>query len=259
MTDNKIIIEGVEYTPEELDEIYKELLTPTPATPSQPRFSLGNGLQFIFDEKLYQEIVKYMDKTFPAHKENLSGKLSFDGVMKGSSPYIATAVDMFLKSANSQYRIATQRDLETNLQMFKDYYEDTGLALRSVGNPNKDRAKHLYEQIKKANPSIKFPIFLDLRGLELDANLNFNLTSESKYKTAECLNWKSGTKFSKTDEFGLPKEKDENSSRQIWTLKDGLVRLYLYSNLVLNSNSEYLAYSYDFGRVALVSAGGGAS
>ncbi|HLD54667.1 MAG TPA: hypothetical protein VJB35_00240, partial [Candidatus Nanoarchaeia archaeon] len=179
--------------------------------------------------------------------------LSFDGVMKGSNPYIATAVDMFLQSINDTHRIATQKDLETNLEMFKGFYEDTGLVLRRLNNPNKDKAKYLYEQIRKANFTL--PIFFDLRGLKLDANLNFNLTEESRYKTANCLNWERGTKYSKIDEFGLPKEKDKNSSRQIYTFKDGLVRLYLDRFLDLNSYNENLEYSYSGGRVVVSTRG----
>jgi len=210
----------------------------------------SKDLNFITDENLYKEIVCYMDKTFPAHTTTLSGKLSFNEVMKGSNPYIATAVDMFLQSINDTHRIATQKDLETNLEMFKGFYEDTGLVLRSLKDPNKDKAKYLSKQIGKANSTL--PLFCDLRGLKLDANLNFNLTEESRYETANCLNWESGTKYSKIDEFGLPKEKDKNSSRQIWTRKDGLVRLYLDRGLDLNSYDEILESSNDNGRVVLV-------
>jgi len=134
--------------------------------------------------------------------------------------------------------------------MFRGFYEDTGLVLRSLNNPNNYKAKYLYEQLGKANSTL--PIFFDLRGLKLDANLNFNLTEESRYKTANCLNWKIGTKYSKIDEFGLPKEEDKNSSRQIWTLKDGLVRLYLNGLLDLVSYNEDLEDSLDNGRVVVV-------
>ena len=217
----------------------------------RPKINIPSGdLNFITDENLYKEIVCYIDKTFPAHTKILSGKLSFDGVMKGSNPYIATAVDMFFKSINDTHRIATQKDLETNLEMFRGFYEDTGLVLRSLKDPNKDKANYLSKQIGKANSTL--PLFLDLRGLKLDANLNFNLTEESRYKTANCLNWESGAKYSEIDEFGLPKEKDENSSRQIWTLKDGLVRLYLLRDLDLVSDYEGLEDSNDVGRVVLV-------
>jgi len=220
----------------------------------KPKISLpSKDLAFITDENFYKEIICYIHKTFPYNTTTLSGKLSFDGVMKGSNPYIATAVDMFLQSINDTHRIATQKDLETNLEMFKGFYEDTGLVLRRLNNPNKDKAKYLYEQIRKANFTL--PIFFDLRGLKLDANLNFNLTEESRYKTANCLNWERGTKYSKIDEFGLPKEKDKNSSRQIYTFKDGLVRLYLDRFLDLNSYNENLEYSYSGGRVVVSTRG----
>lgn len=255
---NKIIIDGVIYSPEELRKLYAELSKPIPAAPHEPRVSIGKGLQFITDQNLYKEIVDYMDKTFPAHKETLSGKLSFDGVMKGSSPYLAVAVDMFLRSQKSKHKIATQRDLETNLQMFKGCYEDTGLALRSVADPNKSQAKHLYKQIKQANPSIEFPIFIELRNLDLDASLNFKLTPQSQYKKADCLNWESGTHYSQADDYGLPKSEDKSSGRQIWTMKDGLVRACLYRSLCFGAGNGVLPNSYDDGRVVLVSAEGSA-
>src|SRR3989339_875894 len=223
----------------------------TEETEEKPKINTPSGdLNFITDENLYKEIVNYMDKTFPAYTSTLSGKLSFDGVMKGSNPYIATAVDMFFKSINDTHRIATQKDLETNLEMFRGFYEDTGLVLRSLNNPNNYKAKYLYEQIAKANSTL--PIFFNLRGLKLDANLNFNLTEESRYKTANCLNWESVARYSKIDEFGLPTEKDINSLREIWTLKDGFVRLSLNKHLDLNSYNGGLEDSNDNGRVVLV-------
>ncbi len=257
---NKIILKGVEYTQAEADEIYNELLNPVQnAPPNKPNFSVGKNPQFITDQNLYNEIIKYLDKTFSNHKSNLSGKLNFtDGVMKGSNPYIAVAVDMFLKKQNIKHRIATQRDLETKIQMFKDCYEDTGLALRSTKNPNKSSAEHLYNQIKKSNPKLKFPIFIELRDLELDSNLNFNLTSQSKYKTADCLNWEDGTHYSQIDDYGLPKVEDASSPRQIWTRKDGLAGVYLDGGLDFDPSSGNVFDSDGNGRVVLVPAEGGA-
>src|SRR3989344_2194923 len=85
------------------------------------------NLSFITDKNLYKEIRKYLDATFSAHKSTLSKNLRFeDSVMKGSNSYIAVGVDMFLKKQNSKYRIATQRELETNLEMFKGCYKETG-------------------------------------------------------------------------------------------------------------------------------------
>ena len=211
----------------------------------------GN-LSFIKSKYLYEEIIKYLDKTFPTNKSILSEKLRFrNGVMRGSNPYIAVCVDMFLKERHYPHRIATQRDLETNLQMFKGCYKDTGLALKNIAEPNKSQAENLYTQIKKVSPNIEFPIFVDLRGLVLDSNLNFNLTDESKYKTAECLNWKDEKRYSKIDDFGLPKEIDKNSKRQIGTKSSGLLSSYLNGALYFNANGEDLSNSNSSGRVVL--------
>ena len=208
---------------------------PTPIT--TPITLPAGDLSFITDENLYKEIIKYLDKTFPNNKSDLSAKLEFkDNVMKGSNTYIAAAVDMYFKSINSKYRIARQKDLETNLEFTKDTYNDSGLALRNLTDKtNKEKAIYLFIQLSSRGIKEKdFPIWLDMRGLTLDDNLNFNLTPESFYKTAECLNWDNETKFSKINEFGLPKEKDENSNRKIWTSGYSLSRGYLNvsSNLV---------------------------
>ncbi len=214
--------------------------------------STKKDLQFITDKNLYKKIIKYLDKTFPNKKSDLSAKLKFeDNVMKGSNPYIATAVDMYLKSINSKFRIARQLDLETNLQMFKDFYVDSGLALRNLENSNKIQAEYLFAQLKKRNPNIQFPIWINLKGLNLDINLNFNLTDESQYKTAECLNWENGEKYSKIDELGLPKEKDDSSNRQIWTSDNALSRCYLDRDSDLCSNGSVLSDSDGDGRVVL--------
>ena len=261
--DEKIIIEGMEYTQKELDEIYAELMNPTSTPADSPKVNipLGKGLQFITDQNLYKEIIKYFTKTFPSHGDVLNKKFEWNdskSVATGSNPYIAVAVDMFLKNQKSKHCIAAQRDLETDIEKFKGFYEDTGLALRSIENPNKDSAEFFYNQIKKTNSQVKFPIFADLRDLELDANLNFKLTPQSRYKTADCLNWKSGTKYSQFDDYGLPKVEDTNSKRQIWTTKDGLVRAYLNWILYFNADNDNLPNSSDDGRVVLVSAEGGA-
>ena len=222
----------------------------------QPIVQPTGELSFVTDENLYKEIIKYLNNTFSTQKSNLSEKLKFeDKIMKGSNPYIAVGVDMFLKTQNLEYRIATQRDLETNLQMFKGFYKDSGLALRSLEEPNSSQAEHLYKQLKLKDPNIKFPIFIELKNLELDSNLNFNLTNNSSYKTADCLNWKSGTNYSQVDDYGLPITKDKNSKRQIWTVNSGLSGACLdgYSNL--DSDNSNLAYSDDYGRVVVARTG----
>ncbi len=236
---------------EEYERVMRGEEKPKEQTPIvNPIILPDKELSFITDENLYKEIIKYLNKTFPTQKSNLSAKLSFkDNIMKGSNTYIAAAVDMYLKKEMPKYRLARQLDLETNLKMFEGCYEDTGLALRNLENSNKIQAEYLFAQLKKRNPNIQFPIWINLRGLNLDSNLNFNLINESQYKTAECLNWKNGEKYSKIDEIGLPKEIDENSSRQIYTRNSGLSRAFLNRFSYLDSGNSDLADSSDNGRV----------
>ena len=224
------------------------------AKTSQKQIILPNeDLQFITDKSLYDEIKTYFAKTFP-DKQEMFNELEWNSqnsVATGSNSYISTGVDMFFKKNMPKYRIARQIDLETDLKKFKGFYIDSGLALRSLENPNQEKAKHIQKQLKQRGLN-KFPVWMDLRGLELDSNLNFNLTDESRYKQADCLNWKNETKYSQIDDFGLPKSKDKNSSRKIWTNKQGLSRCFLYWGSDLGSRYEGLAVSDGVGRVALV-------
>ena len=218
-----------------------------------PIISFSGDLSFVTNETFYKEIINYLDKTFPAHQNVLSSNLKFeDNVMKGSNTYIATAVDMYLKSINSNYRLATQLDLEQNLKFTADIYNDSGLALRNLGKANKDQAIYLFNQLRKKGLTEKdFPLWFNLRGLNLDNNLNFNLTDESFYEKEKCLNWKNGTSFSKIDAFGLPKEEDKTSSRQIWTSDNALSGCYLGRDSDLGSGSSSLSSSGVNGRVVL--------
>ena len=215
----------------------------------------NSDLQFVKDENLYKEIIKYLNKTFSNHKDKFSSKLSFDkkdNVMKGSNTYIATAVDMFLNKEMPDYRIARQIDLEQNLPMFKDKYVDTGLALKNLSNnTNKSQAEYLFNQLKQRGLSESdFPVWFNLRDLDLDNNLNFNLTDESLYKPkAECLNWVSGTHYSIIDNFGLPEKEYKSSNRQIWTNDNALSRCCLLRYSDLGSSSSDFSGSGDIGRV----------
>ena len=211
--------------------------------------SLTGNLSFITDKNLYKEIRNYIKTEHP----NLENKFIFEeNVMKQSSTYLAVAVDMFFKKYHPEYRLATQLDLEQNLDFTKDTYNDSGLALRNLKNTNKEQAIYLFNQLKQKNISEKdFPIWINLRGLELTQDLNFNLTEESFYKTAECLNWKSGTNFSKINKFGLPQEENKNFSRQIWTSDNALSSCYLYRDSNLYSDYSDFAYSNGDGRVVL--------
>ena len=248
----KIIYKGTDGR-EELKRFLSQVhnKNPKPESPpiQNPIIPITEDLSFVTDENLYKEISQYITKK---HSQ-IENKLIFaDNVMKHSNPFFAVAVDMFCKKHYPEYRIARQVDLETNLSMFEGFYIDSGLALRNLTNQsNLEKAKYLFEQLKqKGIKESNFPIWSDLRGLELNGK-NFKLTDESIYSTQECLNWESKTKYSKTNNLGLPKEKDENSLRQIWTSNNALSRCFL--NWDSDLNSLYLGFfdSNGNGRVVL--------
>ena len=216
------------------------------------QLTLSKDLEFITDENLYKEISKYLKTEF----SNLDNKLEFKGkIMKQSNSYLTVAIDMYLKKNIPDYRLAIQADLETDLSKFKNFYVDSGLALRNLTGANKEKAEHIFKQLKQRGIKVEeFPIWLNLRGLELDKNLNFNLTDESVYSPQSSLNWKSGTKYSKINELGLPKEVDENSNRQIWTNNYALSRCYLGRSSDLFANSSNFSNSNDNGRMTYLLA-----
>ncbi len=238
---------------EEYERIINEVPTkPTLETKIQTSQTpiIRGELSFITDQNLFKEINKYIKSNHP----NLNNPLEFNNnVMKQSNPFLAVAIDMYLKQINSEYRIATQIDLEKDLEFTKGTYNDSGLALRNLTGDNKGEANYIFNQLEKRGlTENNFPIWLNLRGLELTKDLNFNLTDESFYKTAEALSWASGTNFSKINDFGLPKERDNSATRQIWTNQNyALSRCYLYYDSNLSSSSSELANSGDDGRVML--------
>ncbi len=206
-------------------------------------------LSFIENKDLYKEIRNYIKNDHP----NLENKLIFqNGVMKHSNPRLAVAVDMYLKDHSPEYRLATQVDLEKDLSKFRNFYVDSGLALRNVTEANSEQAEHIFNQLKQRGVSVKdFPIWLNLRGLELDRELNFNLTDESEYSTENSLNWENGTNYSKVNKTGLPREVDRKSNRQIWTANHALSRGCLGGDSDLYSGYSDLSYFGDDGRVVV--------
>lgn len=206
-------------------------------------------LAFIENKDLYKEVRNYIKNDHP----NLENKLGFqEGVMKGSNPRLAVAVDMYFKKHNPEYRLATQVDLEKDLSKFKGFYVDSGLALRNLTQANSEQAEYIFNQLQQRGVTLEnLPIWLNLRGLELDKNLNFNLTDESIYSTQDSLNWENGTRYSKVNDLALPREVDRKSSRQILTANHALSRGCLYGDSYLDSGNLDLSDSDVKGRVVL--------
>ncbi|MCX6749377.1 MAG: hypothetical protein NTW17_01365 [Candidatus Pacearchaeota archaeon] len=105
-------------------------------------------------------------KDFPVMRVgNYSG-----GVVKGSNPFYVVGVQSKLSSG---IRVSTQGDLETAIRIansleLRGTYEDTGLVLRTEGNPNAYLAQKLMKQVKdRTGERTRMPVMIPLCGIEL--------------------------------------------------------------------------------------------
>ena len=182
-----------------------------------------------------------------------------DNLVEGSNPSAAVLVNQIVQP---KLYVATQADLERILKSvslaLQGTYEDSGLVLRSEGEPNSYLARNLYTQIKERNPKQELPVIIPLAGLELseDKNsnygLSFTLKEDAEIIYAPILN-KPGD-FSNEDineKTGLP-ERTGNGNRTLYTRDSGLSRLCLSRYLGLYSRDDGLADSNVNGRVVVV-------
>jgi len=197
--------------------------------------------------------------------------LKYDnGVIKGSNPFAVVLANQILRQEG--LRTATPVDLEKILRInaldLCDFYEDTGLVLRSEEDEyskNTPLAKDLAKQLKirfifiKRIEDYKNPIMIPLIGLELekadnDYGLTFKLKEDAEVYEAPIL--ANSGQFSSKDideEIGLPKKLFGSEDRTLYTRDSGLSRLGLYGGLNLLSDGWDLDDSDGNGRVVAVS------
>ncbi len=182
----------------------------------------------------------------------------------GSNPLAVVCLnDRVLRPAG--LRTATQADLELILKhrpdlQLRGVYEDTGLVLRSEGNPNSYLAKDLARQLKERDPHFGYPVLFYLSDLSLRVDqdsphaLAFTLKEGATPKYVSILNSPDGSRFNSSDidkVTGLPRDLDKQGNRKLRTITGGLSRLRLSSFLNLISNWNGLADSDGVGRVVV--------
>ena len=189
--------------------------------------------------------------------------LSFeDNVVKGSNPFAFVTLNKILKSHGKW--IARPKDLERALENdsinLKGTYGDSGLVLRSEGDPNEYLAKNLIEQIKERQ-TIEYPLMIPLAEINLvydsksPNNLSFKLTDSTELIYVHQFEHKNDhSKFDKADDKGLPIF-DTKGKRTLYTGEGGLRRLYRGRISNLDARNWYLAYSYFDGRVVVCAEG----
>ncbi len=230
--------------------------TPFPIGNVNYSFLEGNSGKQILEEDNQRVKADYKDSS--ALKV-----LSFsDDVVKGSNPFAFILLNKIL--TQQKIRIATSADLERALEKeainLKGTYGDSGLVLRSDGDPNGYLARDLINQVKQRG-SLQYPLMIPLAGLDLKYdsnsphNLSFQLTDFAELIYAFQLEHKNDhAKFNKADEKGFPIF-DQNGSRTLYTGEGGLRRLYRGRGRDLVARPRVLAYSLDSGRVIMCAEG----
>jgi len=109
-------------------------------------------------------VLEYVQTDGPTGISVVGGVRFEQGYVKGSNPFAVVLVNQIISSEG--LRTATQADLERVLKVnalpLRGQYEDTGLVLRTDGDPNEYLAKDLMAQIKARNPKAKMPAMVPL-------------------------------------------------------------------------------------------------
>ncbi len=196
--------------------------------------------------------------------------LRYNGnVVTGSNPFSVVLANQILRQEG--LRTASQADLETAMRIgamnFRGTYEDTALVLRTEDDKDYSRnthlAKDLGRQLKERGLKFgaKSPVVIPLTGLDLqraenEYGLTFKLREDAEFYEAPILTKEGNFNSEDIDErTGLPKQV-KGGNRTLYSRNSGLSGLFLYGGLDLYSYYGYLDFSFEYGRVVLVSAAG---
>jgi len=228
---------------------------------------LSNAGYSFLEGDFGRQILEEYTQLAQGEYQNVSAlqKLSFvDNVVKGSNSFAFVLLNKIL--TQKKMRIATPADLERCLRKnaldLNGTYGDSGLVLRSEGDPNEYLARHLASQVKEKGYNVGGDtIMIPLTGLELryDADspykLSFQLTDSSEVIYSPQLNQSNnGEKFNEGDSEGLPIFKSDGT-RTLYTENGGLRRLYRDWDLDLDARDGNLASSNENGRVVVCAEG----
>jgi len=202
---------------------------------------------------LYEEVAK-----------TLKGNFGYDESAKtmwGSSLPLAARVDTIVRPLG--IRVATLSDLsraEVTSKAKDRFYSDApAIVMRSTQDsygPNMELMPGLASHIEQTQGALRLPVLVtgfdivsadNQYGWDVAPRDDFTVTEDDRLDGKH-----NGKKFSEVDEDGLPKF-DKKGNRVWYARCMGLSRLYLSRSLYLDSDYEYLANSYEYGRVVLVS------
>ncbi len=185
--------------------------------------------------------------------------------IKGSNIFIASRLNELLESSGIRTAIPSDDQYGdiSNLVRDKFYTDFNALILRTAGDSyssNDKIAKDIAEKIENREGKLKLPVMIVhplVRYSEGSSSydLVFYLNNKTQVIEDERLNGKkysTGMKFNNVDDLGLPLF-DKNGKRTWYVREDGLSRLGLDGDLVLDSVVGHLTDSFDYRRVVVVS------
>ncbi len=230
---------------------------------------LAGFLTAKFGEEVFREAGDLALKKYKSVRPLIDPNIVYqNGVVQGSNSFYVVLVNEVLRQNSSkQLWTASPSDMERTLRagdvlgIKGSHYVDTALVLRSAEdsyNPNKSLAGDLAEQVRKRQgKKSKLPVMIPLRYLDLKVNnneygLSFMLREDAEIVQADVLN-KPG-RFSSSDinpQTGLPNETGDRGDRGLYIKRDGLSRLFLSSDLDLDSSWDSLYNSSASGRVVV--------
>jgi hypothetical protein len=180
--------------------------------------SSGN-LRFVTDKKEFEDYIKFAKDHLHEELFNIGlgevkfvecGGPTYEKMMEGSNPFAAVLMDIYLKYINSNYRLATQANLEKNLEFVKGTNNYTGIIIENFKRPKIPGENTTFSKLidglkKEGFGEHSNPTWVELKGLSLDDKLNYVLTDEVKSYHNPILNKEGISKYNKVDEYGLPK------------------------------------------------------
>ncbi|MEK6909308.1 MAG: hypothetical protein AABX23_04620 [Nanoarchaeota archaeon] len=185
-----------------------------------------------------------------------------EGIVKGSNPYSFVAMNEVLSAYGARLAHPSEIDfiIQEGILPLRGQYEDMGLVLRSVGEPNAYLAQLLSQQLgeRGITCSNENPIMIPLKSLELVTDtrapqkLAFTIGDPSAVVIAPKLaHSNNGRKFFYSDNNGLPIF-DENGDKTLYTENNGLRVLIRDWNLDLYARYRVLSDDNANGRVVSI-------
>jgi hypothetical protein len=198
------------------------------------------------------------------YKDNSNLKvLNFkDGIVKNSNSYAIFLMNKILskQGLRTVSPADVQKVIDNDDNFLRGAYVDLGVVLRNEDGANGYLAKQLAKQSKdrkykfsNSNPLVFKPSDLELiADSDSPSGLGFSIKdSANLFNALELSSKNEGKKFKNTNKNGVPIF-DKNGNRTNYTTDNGLSRFVLDGGSFLDSRSDYLAGSSDFGRVVVM-------